>query len=73
MIPDLDLAVATWVKSSYSDGSGGDCLEFCPAQARTHGVVPIRDSKAPDGPPIIMSVNGWSSFISAVKNGEFAV
>ncbi|WP_327296838.1 MULTISPECIES: DUF397 domain-containing protein [unclassified Streptomyces] len=24
---DCDLSTATWQKSSYSDGSGGDCLE----------------------------------------------
>ncbi|MFI1204306.1 DUF397 domain-containing protein [Streptomyces sp. NPDC020883] len=95
MSPDLDLAAATWIKSSYSEGNGGECVEFSPdfawikssysdanggdclevspAHTQTHGVVPVRDSKAFDGPPIIMSVNGWSSFISAVKNGEFAV
>ncbi|MGP3968414.1 DUF397 domain-containing protein [Streptomyces sp. 6N223] len=28
MNADLDLAAAEWVKSSYSGGNGGDCLEF---------------------------------------------
>ena len=26
---DYDLAAVTWRKSSYSDGSGGNCLEVC--------------------------------------------
>ena len=28
MSPDLNLAAAKWVKSSYSEGNGGACLEF---------------------------------------------
>ena len=28
MSPVLDLAAAEWVKSSYSDASGGNCVEF---------------------------------------------
>ncbi|MEW1678784.1 DUF397 domain-containing protein [Streptomyces noursei] len=95
MNADLDLTAAQWIKSSYSDANGGDCLEFCPdfawikssysdgdggqcvefspAHVQTHGVVPLRDSKLPHGPTITMSVSGWSSFVDAVKNGEFAV
>ncbi|MER7987130.1 DUF397 domain-containing protein [Streptomyces noursei] len=73
MITDLDLAAAEWIKSSYSDANGGQCIEFSPAHTRTHRVVPVRDSKAPHGPVITVSVTGWSSFVDAVKNGEFAV
>ncbi|MFE7315471.1 DUF397 domain-containing protein [Streptomyces sp. NPDC057555] len=61
-----------WLKSSYSDGSGGQCLEFSPAHTTIHGLVPIRDSKVPDGPVIVVRAAGWSSFVGAVKNGEFA-
>ncbi|KUL37285.1 hypothetical protein ADL22_22070 [Streptomyces sp. NRRL F-4489] len=61
-----------WVKSSHSEGNGGACLEMSPTAAPAQGVVPLRDSKAPDGPAIIVSVAGWSSFVDAVKNGEFA-
>ncbi|MFF2811615.1 DUF397 domain-containing protein [Streptomyces sp. NPDC058000] len=73
MSSDFVLAGADWIKSSYSDGDGGQCLEFSPSHAPTHGVVPLRDSKFPGGPAIIVSVAGWSSFVGAVKNGEFAV
>ncbi|UQA92984.1 DUF397 domain-containing protein [Streptomyces halobius] len=72
MSPDLDLAAAEWVKSSYSEGNGGACVEFSRDLAhRPHGLVPVRDSKDPDGPALIFPATGWSSFVSAVKRGDF--
>ncbi|WP_431999407.1 DUF397 domain-containing protein [Streptomyces sioyaensis] len=65
--PDL-----AWRKSSYSDANGGECLEFSPTLTRVHGVVPVRDSKNPDGPALVFPAGGWSSFVSAVQRGEFA-
>ncbi|MBZ2409197.1 DUF397 domain-containing protein [Streptomyces sp. L06] len=38
-----------WVKSTYSNGSGGDCVEWAPSVALATGTVPVRDSKAPRG------------------------
>ncbi|MFE0189002.1 DUF397 domain-containing protein [Streptomyces sp. NPDC058989] len=35
------------------------------------GVVPVRDSKNPDGPVLLLPVPGWASFLAAVKDGEF--
>ncbi|AJT67228.1 hypothetical protein T261_5608 [Streptomyces lydicus] len=70
MSTDLDLANAEWVKSSYSDGSGGDCLEFTRDLTEAHGLIPIRDSKNPDGPSLLFRAAGWSSFVTAVKNGQ---
>lgn len=94
MRADLDLAAAVWVKSSYSEGNGGDCveftrdfiwvkssysdanggecIEFSRALTEAHGLVPVRDSKDPDGPALVFPAGGWSSFITAVKGGEFA-
>ncbi|MFB7635832.1 DUF397 domain-containing protein [Streptomyces sp. NPDC056149] len=34
------------------------------------GVVPVRDSKDPSGPMLMVSAGGWSAFISAVKAGS---
>lgn len=62
-IPEHDLATATWHKSSYSQG-GSDCLEV------THDfptVVPVRDSKAPHGPKLILRASSWSAFVEAVR------
>ncbi|MGY4988684.1 DUF397 domain-containing protein [Streptomyces nigrescens] len=56
-----------WFKSSYSD-NGGDCIEVA---ANIPGAVPVRDSKDTNGPALTFSANGWSSFVAAVKGGEF--
>ncbi|MFE2024064.1 DUF397 domain-containing protein [Streptomyces hygroscopicus] len=58
-----------WVKSSYSNGGGGSCVEWAPAFAPT-GAVPVRDSKNPNGPALVFPTPSWSSFISAVRNGQ---
>ncbi|AXK36887.1 DUF397 domain-containing protein [Streptomyces armeniacus] len=65
----IDLSTVTWRKSSYSNQDGGDCVEVAddfPA------VVPVRDSKDPAGPALIFGTAAWSSFVSAVRGGEFS-
>ncbi|MDX3231069.1 DUF397 domain-containing protein [Streptomyces sp. ME19-01-6] len=66
----LDLSHAEWVKSSYSSGDGGQCVEFAPGIAATAGVVPVRDSKHPAGPALVFTVDAWGSFVRAVRGGE---
>ncbi|WP_405840362.1 DUF397 domain-containing protein [Streptomyces platensis] len=56
-----------WFKSSYSN-NGGNCIEVA---ANIPGAVPVRDSKDPNGPALTFTANGWSSFVAAVKGGEF--
>jgi hypothetical protein len=68
----IDLAAAVWVKSSYSEGNGGACIEFSRTLIRTHDVIPVRDSKVPQGSTLIVPIDGWSTFVSAVKRGELA-
>ncbi|WLQ34360.1 DUF397 domain-containing protein [Streptomyces castrisilvae] len=83
----LDLSAARWHKSSYSNGSGGNCLEVaqdfagwrksshsngdggnCLEVADGHpGLVPVRDSKRPDGPALILGAAAWAPFIESVK------
>ncbi|MEU5638554.1 DUF397 domain-containing protein [Streptomyces milbemycinicus] len=67
----LDLSRAEWVKSSYSSGDEGECVEFAPLIATTAGVVPVRDSKNPAGPALVFSAAAWGSFTAAVRAGEF--
>lgn len=65
---DYDLSTARWRKSSYSDGDGGNCIEV----AHGHpGLIPVRDSKNPDGPAVTFHAPAWSAFIGAVKNAHF--
>ncbi|RST15123.1 DUF397 domain-containing protein [Streptomyces sp. WAC05374] len=61
-----DLSNAHWRKSSYSDGTGGSCVEV--ADGFT-GVLPVRDSKSPEGPTLVFSSAGWGSFVAAVRHG----
>ncbi|WP_327299740.1 DUF397 domain-containing protein [Streptomyces sp. NBC_01197] len=56
-----------WVKSSYSGDNGGNCVEVAPAFP---GVVPVRDSKNPDGPALVLEQSAWSSFVSALQRGQ---
>ncbi|AKZ57345.1 hypothetical protein SAM23877_4300 [Streptomyces ambofaciens ATCC 23877] len=48
-----------WIKSSYSDANGGNCVEVAPG---FHSVVPVRDSKNPDGPVLLVGRAAWSAF-----------
>ncbi|MFF0556410.1 DUF397 domain-containing protein [Streptomyces sp. NPDC004266] len=62
----LDLTAAVWRKSSYSNGDGGECVEVAD---NTPGLVPVRDSKRPDGPVLVVPAAAWVSFVEAVKAG----
>ncbi|MGC9408221.1 DUF397 domain-containing protein [Streptomyces sp. DZ1-3] len=55
---------ATWRKSSYSGGSGGDCLEVSVGNPTA---TPVRDSKNPDGPTLRFRAAAWSAFVDALK------
>ncbi|MFE2106338.1 DUF397 domain-containing protein [Kitasatospora sp. NPDC059463] len=57
-----------WRKSSYS-GAQSECVEVA---AGLSGVVPVRDSKDPDGPELLFAAEAWDSFLAGVKGGEFS-
>ncbi|WP_043470272.1 DUF397 domain-containing protein [Kitasatospora sp. MBT66] len=56
-----------WFKSSYSN-NGGACVEVA---ANVPGIVPVRDSKDPQGPTLAFSPENFAAFVTAVKAGEF--
>lgn len=58
-----------WFKSSYS-GNGGQCLEVAATLAATSGVVPVRDSKAPAGPVLVVSLDAWSAFVAMATDAQ---
>ena len=62
---DRDLNAAYWHKSSYSGGSGDDCLEVADGHPT---VVPVRDSKNPLGPKLVFRAAAWSSFVEDLKH-----
>lgn len=81
---DYDLSAATWHKSSYSGGSGGDCLEVATWRKSTYsdgsggdclevadghpGIVPVRDSKVTEGPTLVFRDAAWASFIADLRS-----
>lgn len=56
-----------WRKSSFS-GAQNDCVEISESLP---GVVPVRDSKDPEGPVLTFGPVAFASFIDAVKSGHF--
>jgi len=83
-IREYDLIVAPWYKSSYSGGSGGDCLEIARWRKSTYSagdggdclevadghptLIPVRDSKNPLGPKLVFRADSWSAFVDELKN-----
>jgi hypothetical protein len=56
---------ATWFKSSYSGGGGGNCLEV------SHDFpnrIPVRDSKTPQGPVLTFLPETWAAFVTGLKD-----
>lgn len=66
----LDLTNALWRTSSKS-GTNGDCVQVATNLANLLGIVPVRDSKDPDGGLLAFSPDAWSEFTIAVRDGEF--
>ncbi|MFD7452697.1 DUF397 domain-containing protein [Kitasatospora sp. NPDC059827] len=64
---DINLTAARWVKSSFSQ-QGGNCVEVARGLC---GVMPVRDSKDPEGPVLAFPSSAWASFIAATVAGEF--
>ncbi|MFF9017498.1 DUF397 domain-containing protein [Streptomyces sp. NPDC014870] len=58
---------AAWRKSSHSDGDGGNCLEVL--DNAPGGVVPVRDSKNPAGPALVIAAPAWAVFVAGVRKG----
>jgi hypothetical protein len=65
MNEDRDLSRAGWLKSSFSNGQGGNCIEVA---RNLPGLVAIRDSKNPDGPVLRFSTDEWSRFIARLRS-----
>lgn len=65
-----DPGITRWVKSTYSGGEGGNCVEWSPSHAKAHGVVPIRDSKVPHGPTLILSPEGFAGLVAFARGAH---
>ncbi|MET9485148.1 DUF397 domain-containing protein [Streptomyces sp. NPDC006638] len=69
MSSSQDLTGVRWVKSSYSNGDGGDCVEWAPACVANSDAVPVRDSKDPQGRALLLGPAAFSAFVRAVRAG----
>ncbi|MGW6136704.1 DUF397 domain-containing protein [Streptomyces sp. NPDC055144] len=50
---------SAWVKSSYSSGEGGECVEVASRLGLTH----VRDSKDKAGPIVSLTATAWTEFV----------
>ncbi|MFC5800902.1 DUF397 domain-containing protein [Streptomyces formicae] len=82
----MQISSLEWRKSSYSDGSGGDCVEVAAWRKSTYsgpdgadclevsdahpGLVPVRDSKNPGGPKLKFRAAAWSAFVTGLKRAQ---
>ncbi|APY88423.1 DUF397 domain-containing protein [Streptomyces alfalfae] len=55
---------ARWRKSTYSGGDSGECVEVADG---IPGVVPVRDSKDPQGPALVIGGTAWQDFVTGVR------
>ncbi|WP_327234068.1 DUF397 domain-containing protein [Streptomyces sp. NBC_01317] len=51
---------SAWFKSSYSTGSGGECVEVANAARSTH----VRDSKNKAGAMLSFDAEQWATFVA---------
>ncbi|MCT2542570.1 MULTISPECIES: DUF397 domain-containing protein [Streptomyces] len=60
----IDLISTMRHRSSHSNSSGGNCLEAADIHP---DLVPVRDSKRPEGPVLVIPASAWTPFVEAVK------
>jgi hypothetical protein len=58
-----------WFKSTYS-GQGGQCVEAAANLAASHGVVPVRDSKVPSGPVLMVSPTAFAGLVFLARSAD---
>ncbi|MER5941340.1 DUF397 domain-containing protein [Streptomyces sp. NPDC001928] len=59
----IDTDFAAWRRSSYSNQEGGECVE---AAHNLPGIIPVRDSKNPEGPALVFPTRAWALFVKSL-------
>ncbi|WP_030891699.1 DUF397 domain-containing protein [Streptomyces sp. NRRL S-1868] len=67
MISANSVLSVAWRKSSYSGQGGGNCLEVGDGFAGP--AVPVRDSKRPEGPALLIPAGAWRAFTAGLHTG----
>ncbi|MFF0726146.1 DUF397 domain-containing protein [Streptomyces sp. NPDC004134] len=65
--PEEKAPSPVWVKSSYSNGQGGECIEWAPEHARVTGEFLVRDSKDPLGPRLALTREQFAGLVEFAK------
>ncbi|MFH9297946.1 DUF397 domain-containing protein [Streptomyces sp. NPDC017520] len=68
LTPDENTPPPIWVKSSYSNGQGAECIEWAPEHAAATGEFLVRDSKDPNGPHLALTRDGFAGLVEFAKN-----
>ncbi|MDT0302155.1 DUF397 domain-containing protein [Streptomonospora wellingtoniae] len=63
----MSVIPGTWRKSSYSNSTGGDCVEV--ANTDDHGAA-VRDTKNPNLAVLALPSDAWATFLVAVKSAK---
>lgn len=69
VIKGLDSGL-TWLKSSYSGPTGGNCVEVA---FLSEGNVAVRNSRYPDGPALVFTKAEWQAFLAGARDDEFGI
>jgi hypothetical protein len=70
MTSEVDAKTGVWVKSTHSGPDGGTCVEWSPSHASDTGIVPVRDSKRPDGPALLLSPSAFAGLVALARSAE---
>lgn len=62
------LTSASWIKSSRSGPTGGNCVEVA---FLAGGEIAMRNSRYPDGPALVFTRAGWDAFLEGAKADQF--
>jgi Domain of unknown function (DUF397) len=62
------LPEATWIKSSHSGPTGGNCVEIA---FLAGGEIAMRNSRHPEGSVLLFTRPEWDAFLSGARDGEF--
>jgi len=59
----------TWRKSKRSGPNGGNCVEL--AELSDGKGIAVRNSRFPDGPALVYTIDEMRALIEGAKDGEF--